>query len=190
MSNEENLSEVLTDSYQQHQKEVAIQTLGERTHLTIALIAKLLEHPEHGATIGSITLDDLLSVSQKTKTEEGGGSPEITPEPKKAAKKASAEKPAKKTPTKKSTKKAAAEDTEDEETSRGGRQRLDRKQGYEEIKAALKAHGEPASNGDLAKATGFTPVQVRTFLNELVESGKVSYEGKGRGTKYFLTSSK
>jgi hypothetical protein len=36
------------------------------------------------------------------------------------------------------------------------------------------------------KATKYTPVQVRTFLNELITEGTVTYEGKGRGTKYSL----
>ena len=60
MSETEDLGSVLDDSYKTHQKDIAIKTLGGRTHLSIAKIAKLLEHKEHGATIGAITLDELI----------------------------------------------------------------------------------------------------------------------------------
>ena len=62
MSSNEDLGNVLSDNYVSHQREIAIKTLGSRTHLTISKIAQLLEHKEHGATIGAITLDELLSV--------------------------------------------------------------------------------------------------------------------------------
>lgn len=184
---EENLGDVLSDNYKQHQKDVAIKTLGGRTHLTIAKISKLLEHPEHGATIGSITLDDLLAVSDGASV-----APAPAPAPKttkkaaksKAAPKGKATKKAAKKTTKKTAKKAAAAP---KAKGKGGKKpRLNRDIAHKEIKAALKAQKAPCSNGDLVKATKYTPVQVRTFLNELITEGAVTYEGKGRGTKYSL----
>jgi Tfp pilus assembly protein FimV len=187
---EENLGDVLSDNYKQHQRDVAIKTLGGRTHLTIAKISKLLEHPEHGATIGSITLDDLLAVNDGAVVADAPA-----PAPKTRAKKAAKSKAAPKGKTaKKAAKKAAAAPKAKEKAAaapkakeKGGKKpRLNRDIAHKEIKAALKAQKAPCSNGDLVKATKYTPVQVRTFLNELITEGTVTYEGKGRGTKYSL----
>ena len=183
---EENLGDALDNEYKQHQKEIAIKTLGGRTHLSISKIAKLLEHKEHGATIGAITLDELLVVKN--------GAPKATPARAAAAPPAAAA-PAKakagKKAAKKATKKAApvkakASPAKKTAAGKGSKPRLVRDVAYKEVKAALKSLKGNVSNGDLVKATKYTPVQIRTFLNELIAEGDVTYQGKGRGTTYSL----
>lgn len=199
---QDNLGAALDTEYANHQKDIAIKTLGSRTHLTIAKIAKLLEHKEHGSTIGSITLDELLAIA-------AGGAVVAAPTPAakapaakakakakpKAAKKqakaktngaakpkaAKAAKPAKKQAVKAKTNGAAAP-----KAGKGSKPRLVRDVAYKEVKAALKSLKGECSNGDLVKATDYTAVQIRTFLNELIEKGEVQFAGKGRGTKYSL----
>jgi len=202
---EENLGAALDTEYATHQKDIAIKTLGSRTHLSIAKIAKLLEHKEHGATIGSITLDELLVVAAGATTDAPVATTDapVATKPAKAAKApkaAKATKPAKEAKAAKPAKKAAkaaktngaakpakAAKAPKTASAKGGKKpRLVRDVAYKEVKAALKAHKGAASNGDLVNATDYTAVQVRTFLNELIEKGEVTYEGKGRGTKYDL----
>jgi len=191
-TNEENLSEVLTDSYVRNQRASAIITLGGRTHLSIGKLAKLLEHPDHGPVIATITLDDLLKVSSKSSEDEDEDEVEVSaPKAKKTAKVA----PPKVTPkaaapkTAPKTAKAAPKAAKAAAPTQGGkRERLDRDTGFREITAALTAHKEPMANGDLVKATGYTAMHIRTFLNEMIEAGTVTYEGKGRGTKYLLVA--
>jgi len=188
---EENLGAALDTEYATHQKDIAIKTLGSRTHLSIAKIAKLLEHKEHGATIGSITLDELLVAAGTTVA-----APAPAPKAKKAvaAPKAAKAKPAKKAakaksngaPKAKKAVKAKSNGAATPKAGKGSKPRLVRDVAYKEVKAALKAHKGDCSNGDLVKATDYTAVQIRTFLNEMIESGDVKYTGKGRGTKYSL----
>ena len=182
---EENLGDALDNEYKQHQKEIAIKTLGGRTHLTISKIAKLLEHKEHGATIGAITLDELL-VAKNGVSKKGspvGAAPVAAKAPKAAkepkAPKAAKEPKAAKAPKEPKEPKAA-------KAGAGTKPRLNRDVAFKEVKAALKSLKGNVSNGDLVQATKYTPVQIRTFLNELIEAGDVTYEGKGRGTKYSL----
>ena len=195
MNEDEDLGNVLTDSYKEHQKDIAIKTLGGRTHLSIAKIAKLLEHKEHGATIGAITLDDLLTIKNgagKSTPVAAVAAAAAAPAPRKAAKKAGkkAAKKAGKKAAKKAGKKAAPKAkvsaAPKAKAGKGSKPRLVRDVAYKEVKAALKSLKGNCSNGDLVKATKYTPVQIRTFLNELIESGDVAYEGKGRGMKYSL----
>ncbi len=47
------------------------------------------------------------------------------------------------------------------------------------------SQGAPATS--IRTAVGGTPAQVRENLNELIESSRVSYSGKARGTRYHLT---
>ena len=187
MNEDEDLGNVLTDSYKEHQKDIAIKTLGGRTHLSIAKIAKLLEHKEHGATIGAITLDDLLTIKNgagKSTPVAAVAAAAAAPAPRKAAKKAG--KKAAKKAGKKAAPKAKVSAAPKAKAGKGSKPRLVRDVAYKEVKAALKSLKGNCSNGDLVKATKYTPVQIRTFLNELIESGDVAYEGKGRGMKYSL----
>ncbi len=55
--------------------------------------------------------------------------------------------------------------------------------------AVLEAVGSfksAAGSSQLRKKVGGTPLQMRTALNRLIESGKVTYEGKARATRYSL----
>jgi len=199
---DENLGESLTESYRTHKRTVAVRNLGERTHLTLEQIAKLVSHAEHGDIVKDITLQELLDVTaapepdEEPEEEEEEEEEEETAAPsskrrgsKKKAKKA---KKAAKKKAKKAAKKAAKKTTS---RGSGGRKadygkkkpRLDYDQGCKEILAALKAHGEPAARGELEDATGYSGVQVRTFCKRLAENGKIQILGKGgRSTRYGL----
>jgi hypothetical protein len=197
---EENLGDALNTEYATHQKDIAIKTLGSRTHLSIAKIAKLLEHKEHGATIGSITLDELLVAAgastgapapKAAKAAKTNGAPKA-PKAAKAAKAAKtngapkAAKAAKTNGAPKAQKAVKAKSNGSPKAAKAAKPRLVRDVAYKEVKAAIKANKGDCSNGDLVKATDYTAVQIRTFLNEMIETGDVKYTGKGRGTKYSL----
>ena len=192
---EENLGDALNTEYATHQKDIAIKTLGSRTHLSIAKIAKLLEHKEHGATIGSITLDELLVAAgastgapapKAAKAAKAAAAPKAPKAPKaaKAAKTNGAPKAKKAVKAKSNGSPKAGNGSP--KAGKGSKPRLVRDVAYKEVKAALKANKGDCSNGDLVKATDYTAVQIRTFLNEMIETGDVKYTGKGRGTKYSL----
>ena len=52
------------------------------------------------------------------------------------------------------------------------------------ILEALRAKRGEMSAAKLRAQCGGTSLQARTALNRLIEAGKVSYEGKARGTRY------
>ena len=79
-----------------HQRDVAIKNLGDRTHLTLGQVAKLCDHPQHGETVATITLQELLDVKIQ---QEPPRKPPVAPK--------TAKKTAKKTPAKKGAKKSA-----------------------------------------------------------------------------------
>jgi len=208
---DEALSDVLDDKadYLAYKKTKTIEKLGERTHLTMAKIAKLVAHEEHGSIVGDITLQELIDVALPAAVaaalEEMG---EDAPTPpaaapaagkKKVAKKAAAPAAKKPAAAKKATKKVAKKPAAAKKASAKAsgkkadygkkKPRLQRDQGYKEILAALKAAGGPCGRGDLEEATGYTGVQVRTFCKELaaMTPPKVTVLGKGgRSTKYEL----
>ena len=195
---DENLGDVLNDreGYLQYKRMKAIQKLSERTHLTLAQVAQLVSHPDHGDAIKDITLQEILDSSSPSESdaEEETDDATLTPRAKKASKKA-AKKAAKKVPkkaakkaAKKATKKPAAKKDPGKKADFGKKKpRLQREQGYKEILAALKAHGQPAGRKILEDATGFPAVQVRTFCKELEQQGKIKILGKGgRSTQYAL----
>jgi len=204
---DETLSDVLDDKadYLAYKKKKTVEKLGERTHLTMAKIAKLVAHEEHGSIVSDITLQELIDVALPAAVaaaleELGEDAPEPPEAPasrpatkKKASKKAAvAKKPAAKKAAKKkaAAKKPSAKSATGKKADYGKKKpRLQREQGYKEILAALKAAGEPCGRGDLEEATGYTGVQVRTFCKELagLTPPKVTILGKGgRSTKYEL----
>jgi hypothetical protein len=195
---DENLDGVLNDSYLDHQRKAAIKNLGERTHLTLEQISKLVSHPKHGEIVKSITLDDLLAVTTPKVVVDDEENEETTTVTARPARKTTSKK---KTPTKraasskKTTKKASKKKTTKKASSAGSRKadfgkkkpRLDYEQGMKEILAALKAAKEPCGRADLEKATGYPGVQVRTFCKKLAADGKIKILGKGgRSTRYSL----
>lgn len=203
---DENLDDVLEDKadYLAYKRQKTIEKLGERTHLTMEKIAKLVAHEDHGSIVGSITLQELIEVALpeavKTAIEERGDAEDteeasaeedpvvivMKPAKKKTGKKAPlAKKSAKKTPKKIPV---VAKSANGKKADFGKKKpRLQRDQGYKEIMAALKAAGTPCGRGDLEEATGYTGVQVRTFCKELTDQGKLQILGKGgRSTKYAL----
>lgn len=198
---DENLDGVLSDSYLDHQRKAAIKNLGERTHLTLEQISKLVAHPKHGEIVKTITLDDLLAVTAPKVVVEEDDEEETTtvaarPARKKASKKKTTTKRAAASKKKTTKKKVAKKKTTTKKASSGdGRKadfgkkkpRLDYEQGMKEILAALKAAKEPCGRADLEKATGYPGVQVRTFCKKLAAEGKIKILGKGgRSTRYSL----
>jgi hypothetical protein len=194
MSNED-LGNVLDDSYRQHKRDVAIKRLGERTSLTLEQVSKLVSHPEHGDVVKTITLQELIDegAAKTTETDDGdeaaAAPPPRRPAPnkKKAAKKATKAPAAKKKAAKKAAKKKAASSNGRKADFGKKKPRLDYEQGCKEVLAALKAHGKPAGRNDLESATGYSAVQVRTFCKRLAENGKIKILGKGgRSTSYAM----
>lgn len=203
---DENLSDVLDDKadYLAYKKKKTIEKLSERTHLTMAKIAKLVAHEEHGSIVGDITLQELIDAALPGAVaealEEQGDDPTPADPPSRPAAKpakkktAAAKKPAAAAKKKPAAKKKAAAKKPSAKSATGKKAdygkkkpRLQREQGYKEILAALKAAGEPCGRGDLEEATGYTGVQVRTFCKELAVLNKVKILGKGgRSTKYEL----
>lgn len=49
---------------------------------------------------------------------------------------------------------------------------------------ALKAAKGPVSAAQIRGVVGGTPLQTRTALNRLIDTGKVKWTGKARGTRY------
>lgn len=198
---DENLGQVLDEGYRAHKRQVAIKNLGERTHLTLEKIAKLVAHKDHGETVKDITLQELIDVGK-------GSKPAARPAPssskkaakktaakrpaaaKKAAKKASKKPAAKKAAAKKATKKSAKKTTAKKgpKADKGKpKPRLDYETGMREVLAAVKAAGEPVGRGDIEDATGYSGVQVRTFAKKLAAAGKIQIQGKGgRSTRYAM----
>lgn len=194
---DENLTDVLDDKadYLAYKKTKTIEKLGERTHLTMAQIAKLVSHPEHGDVVSSITLGEVLEVAFKNHAPEPETVEVPVPAAKKATKRSAAKKASrastggrKKAAKKSTTKKAPAKKASGRKADFGKKKpRLDRDQGYREIKAALKAAQGPCGRSDLEEATGYSAVQVRTFCKELASKGEVNILGKGgRSTQYEL----
>ena len=196
---DESLEQVLDDAYRVRYREVAIQNLGERTHLTIEKLAKLVAHKDHGPTIKDITLQDLLDVTLKNGKSAAApavpapvvaaaaapAAPVAAKTTKKVTKKAA--KKATKKVTKKAAKKAAKKTTKKGPKADKGKPkpRLDYEVGKREVLAAIKAARGPVGRGDIETATGFTGVQVRTFAKALKVDGKVKVLGEGgRSTKY------
>lgn len=196
---DENLGEGLNESYRQHKRAVAIKHLGERPTLTLAQIARLVSHDEHGDVVGTITLQELLERSEPEAEAEA--------EPEKLAKKVSRSKvkaPAKsakkasKSPAKKAakaataSKKGAATSAKSPKADKGKpKPRLDYDQGCREVMAALKAAKaqghDSLGRSAIEEATGFTGVQVRAFAKKLASGGKVQILGEGgRSTTYAL----
>lgn len=112
---QENLNEMLDDNadYMAYKKAKTIEKLQDRTHLTLEQLSKLASHPEHGAIIGTITLDELIQSKISTALREAGVGNDATDEddeevtPTTKAKATATKKKAAKATTKATTKVAA-----------------------------------------------------------------------------------
>jgi len=188
---DENLGDVLDESYRAHQRTVAIKNLSERTHLTLGQIAKLTSNPTHGEIVATITLEELLESREPAVSADDPDPPVARKaSAKKAAPKAASKPAAKKGATKK---KAAKKTAKKVSTSSKGskadkgkpKPRLDYEKGMKEVLSALKAAKEPVGRTAIEKATGYTGVQVRAFCKKLKAAGKVNVLGEGgRSTLY------
>ncbi len=56
----------------------------------------------------------------------------------------------------------------------------------EAVFEAVSGAKDAVGSAYLRKRIGGTPLQLRTALNRLIESGKVTYQGKARATRYSL----
>ncbi len=61
----------------------------------------------------------------------------------------------------------------------GARKRYD-----DSVYRAVKGSSSPISAQDVRTQVGGTPLQARKALNRLIESGRLSFQGKARATKY------
>lgn len=175
---DENLGEVLDQSYRAHQRTVAIKNLGDRTHLTLGQISKLCDHPQHGETVATITLRELLD-AEDAKRAVPRAQPDTMTSPR-SAKKRGAKKAAKKKTSQKNTSRRGAKADKGKP-----KPRLDYETGMREVLAALRAAKEPQGRTSLEKATGYTGVQIRAFMKRLAGAGKANILGEGgRSTKY------
>lgn len=189
----------LDEDYASYQKQSAIKQLVQRGELTIAQLSKVLAHERHGAVLGTITLQDLFDAipgpkaSSPTKAAKAAapaakGAKKTAKKVTKAATpaKKAAKKPAKAAPA--PAKKAAKKGEKPAKADKGREKpRLDYETGCKEILAAMKTSGKPVARGDLEKATGYIPVQVRAFCKRLLTDGKIVVSGKGgRSTRYTL----
>jgi outer membrane biosynthesis protein TonB len=205
----ENLNEAINNNIQAQQRAIAINTLGTRLHLTVGKIATLVQDPDHGETISTITLQELVDIAMQSQGE-AEPEPEVSassstraprgrkktttkkPAAKKKAtkKKSTAKKTTKKKATKKTTKKTPAKKRTASSSTRSDagkkKPRLNRDVGHKEVLAALKAAKGPTALKEVVDATGLPDTQVRTFLKELGKLGKVSSTGKARATRYEL----
>jgi hypothetical protein len=205
------LNEAINNNIQARQREIAVGTLGSRLHLTIGKVAQLITDKDHGATIATITLQELVDVALNASGEEVD-EPVVAasaPTPRRSTrgkKKTTSKKPTSKkkttkktTPKKKTTskKKSVKKPTPKKKTGRSAKSstrsdagkkkpRLNRDLGHKEVLAALKASKGPTALKDVVTATGLPDTQVRTFLKELAGLGKVSTIGKARATRYEL----
>jgi hypothetical protein len=187
---EENLNEAINNNIQARQREIAVGTLGSRLHLTIGKVAQLITDKDHGATIATITLQELVDVALNASGEEVD-EPVVAasaPTPRRSTrgkKKTTSKKKSVKKPTpKKKTGRSAKSSTRSDAGKK--KPRLNRDLGHKEVLAALKASKGPTALKDVVTATGLPDTQVRTFLKELAGLGKVSTIGKARATRYEL----
>lgn len=200
---DENLGEGLNESYRQHKRAVAIKHLGERPTLTLAQIAKLVSHDEHGDVVGTITLQELLTRAAPDEDADEPAKSKAGKTSAAAAVKKGASKSRAAAAAKKGASKPKASAAKKASAPKGGaakgpkadkgkpKPRLDYDQGMREVLAALKA-AKAAGHDSLGRsaieeATGFTGVQVRAFAKKLAASGKLQILGEGgRSTTYAL----
>ena len=195
---DENLDAELNENWREHKRGLILENLGERLHLTLEQVAKLVSHPDHGEAVKDITLQEVVNEAtkgtknKKKKSKRTRGKPEKKPEKKPAKKttKKAAKKAAKKTTPKGSKKKVAAAKKvagkKGPKADKGRpKPRLDYETGCREVLGALKAAGGPVGRHPLEVATGYTGVQVRTFCKRLANEGKARILGPGgRATQY------
>lgn len=183
---DENLTQTMLD----HQRKSTLKHLSERPELSLGQIAKLIEHPKLGETAASITLGELLEAMQEDFLE----THMAEPSPAKEATRRSAKKTAKKAAKKSSKKAASKKKVKKTPVKRGAKAdkgkpkpRLDYDRGTKEVLAAMKAAGEPVGRKAIESATGYSAVQVRSFLKRLNDRGKVTVLGEGRKAQYAIS---
>jgi hypothetical protein len=184
---DDNLGDAINSSFHEHKREIIIENLAERLHLTLDQVTKLTSHPDHGPVVSLITLREIFDeVSNKqTRSQEKSSKKDTAA---KVSSKKGSKKPkgSKSTPKKKDAKKKVAKKKDGSKADKGKpKPRLDYETGMREVLSALQSDGEPAGRQVLEDVTGYTGVQVRAFCKRLVADGKVRILGEGgRSTKY------
>lgn len=170
----DNINEDLANAYKATMKPVAIETLSGKPEITMAQLARLLEHDEYGTVIATITLQDLVTAAIAKNSDALESL--LTEDPPAGTKKVVAP-PSRTT---KPTKKKSAKKTTKKTSKRGS---LDRDAGYPAITKAVKKAG-PCAISDVVSETGISENHVRTMLKELMEQEQIVATGSGRGRKY------
>lgn len=159
------------------ERDVLVEQIRGNPQMSLSELGKLTTG-ELGPLLRNLTVGDLLrsgaaaSVAAPTRPRGAGkrsrGGAKAPKEAKEA--KESAPKAAK-------AAKAGVVDTR----SAAGRERFD-----QTVLAAIKAAASPISAEELRGQIGGTPLQARSALARLINAGKVTWEGKARGTRYSL----
>ncbi|MCY0986652.1 hypothetical protein OV203_05945 [Nannocystis sp. ILAH1] len=152
-------------------RQLLVEELRKRHELTIGELNQLARG-ELGPLLRSITIAELMgsapvsSVSGAARRPAASGQPETrVPRRKPVDSPSSQNKPLR---------------SEVVTRTAAGREAFD-----EQILAAIKAIGGPASATELQHRVGGTNMQIRSGVNRLIEAGHVTWTGKARGTRYY-----
>ena len=159
--NPDNLAQMpgITADIENSVREALVRAILSNPKATIADLLELTRG-EHASMLREITLGQLADAAGGKSNKRG----------KAKAKGQNAPKPAHGKPEKVNTR------------TQAGREAYDKA-----ILEALKElGGGPVSGAKIKARVGGTPLQARTALNRLIETGAVTFEGKARGTKYSL----
>jgi len=158
------------------EREVLVDQIRANPGMSLHELGKLATTGQLGGLLGQITVGDVIG----GRAPRGDSSPARKPAASKAAavaaappapavaRKAKAEVAGRKAP-------AAEVDTRTAE----GRAAYDT-----EVLAALRGLAKPASASNLTSVAGGSPLQIRTALARLIETGAVRWSGRARGTRY------
>lgn len=166
------------------ERDVLVDQIRANPQMSLSELGKL-STGELGGLLRQITVGDLVGAAARS----GGGNAEAAPP---AAKKsvgrpkgsknaakpaAAAAKPAAAAKADKPAAKAPAGEV-DTRTAEG-------RAAYDSaVLAALRASTGPQSASDLTRVAGGSPLQIRTSLARLIETGGVHWSGRARGTRY------
>lgn len=167
------------------ERDVLVDQIRANPQMSLSELGKL-STGELGGLLRQITVGDLVGAAARSS---GGGNAEAAPP---AAKKsvgrpkgsknaakpaAAAAKPAAAAKADKPAAKAPAGEV-DTRTAEG-------RAAYDSaVLAALRASTGPQSASDLTRVAGGSPLQIRTSLARLIETGGVHWSGRARGTRY------
>jgi hypothetical protein len=155
------------------EREVLVDQIRANPRMSLQELGKLATG-QLGGLLGQITLGDLMG----GRAARGDSSPARKPVGRKAAAVVAAAPPAAAARKGKPEGRKAAAAEVDTRTAEG-------RAAYDAaVLAALKGLAKPASASNLTAVAGGSPLQIRTALARLIETGAVRWSGRARGTRY------